>query len=118
MNIEALYEYCLAKPGVSDSCPFSKLPNILVFKVADKMFLATDIENYSGFSFKYHSDQIEELKASNSCLVKAPYANPKHWLMVEFDGSEEETSLKSWIDTSYDLVCANLSKKTREAYGV
>ena len=71
MNIEDLYEYCLAKPGVSDSCPFNKLPNILVFKVGDKIFLATDIEQFNGFTFKYHPSGMESLKASHTCLVKA-----------------------------------------------
>ncbi|HML85836.1 MAG TPA: MmcQ/YjbR family DNA-binding protein, partial [Bacteroidales bacterium] len=46
MDIEALRNYCLAKPGTTESFPFDE--TTLVFKVMGKMFALTDlIENRS-----------------------------------------------------------------------
>jgi len=42
MNIEEFRDYCLSKKGVTESIPFSKLPNVLVFKVHGKIFTGTE----------------------------------------------------------------------------
>ncbi len=63
MNIEDYRLYCLSKKGVTESIPFSKLPDVLVFKVMGKMFTATDINTFSGFSIKCVPETIEELRA-------------------------------------------------------
>ena len=47
MNIESYRNYCISKKGATESFPFPKLPNILVFKVAGKMFTATDINTFA-----------------------------------------------------------------------
>ncbi|NQX98654.1 MAG: MmcQ/YjbR family DNA-binding protein, partial [Flavobacteriales bacterium] len=52
MNIEEYRSYCLSKKGVTEEIPFSKLPNVLVFKVVGKMFTGTDITTFSSFSIK------------------------------------------------------------------
>ena len=45
MNIEEIREYCLAKPGVTESFPFND--TALVFKVAGKMFALLDLSEDS-----------------------------------------------------------------------
>ena len=41
MNKEEIREYCLSKPGVTESLPFND--TALVFKVMDKMFALPDL---------------------------------------------------------------------------
>ncbi|MEP5338377.1 MAG: hypothetical protein ABJL44_10635 [Algibacter sp.] len=46
MNIEDYRTYCLSKKGMTESIPFSKLSNVLVFKTFGKMFTATDVNTF------------------------------------------------------------------------
>jgi predicted DNA-binding protein (MmcQ/YjbR family) len=41
MDIETYRNFCISKKAVMESFPFPGLPNVLVFKVAGKMFTAT-----------------------------------------------------------------------------
>jgi len=111
MNIEEYRSYCLSKKGVTESFPFPKLPNILVFKIIDKMFTATDINSFQSISVKAHPEEIEELRAQFSCLNTPAYMSKKHWNKVLLDNSVKDSIIYNWIDTSYELVFQNLTKK-------
>ncbi len=113
MNIEVYRQYCLSKNGVTESIPFSKLPNILVFKVKGKMFTATDVNTFASFSIKCNPDTIEELRATYPAMEEPSYFSKKHWSRVVMDGSIPDELLFSWLDTSYNLVVANLPKSIR-----
>lgn len=111
MNIEAYRLYCLSKKGVTESIPFPKLPNVLVFKVMGKMFTATDIETFESFSIKCIPETIEELRAEYPALQEPSYFSKKHWSKVVVDGSVPDSLLREWLDISYKLVVAKLTKK-------
>lgn len=111
MNIEDYRSYCLSKKGATESIPFSKLPDVLVFKVMDKMFTATDLSTFESFSIKCLPETIEELRAEYSALEEPSYFSKKHWSRVVMDGTIPDQLLYIWLDTSYELVVANLSMK-------
>jgi len=113
MDIEAYRNHCLAKKGATESIPFSKLPDVLVFKVAGKMFSATDLFNFDSFSVKCRPETIEELRAQYPAMQEPTYFSKKHWSHVLVDGSLPDELLYEWLDISYDLVVANLTKKAR-----
>ncbi len=115
MTLETYRQYCLSKKGVTMSLPFPKLQNILVFKVMDKMFTATDINSFDSFSIKCVPETIEELKAQYSALQDPAYFSKVHWCKVVMDGSVPDTILLQWLDISYDLVASKLTKKQKEA---
>ncbi|MEE9429895.1 MAG: MmcQ/YjbR family DNA-binding protein [Melioribacteraceae bacterium] len=111
MNIEEYRIYCLSKKEATESIPFPKLPNVLVFKVLGKMFTATDINTFSSFSVKCKPETIDELRAEHSAMQEPSYFSKKHWSNVIMDGTIPEELLYEWLDTSYKLVVANLTKK-------
>ncbi len=113
MNIESYRTYCLSKKGVTESVPFPKLPDVLVFKVKGKMFTATNIETFNGFSIKCVPETIEELRAQYDALQDPSYFSKKHWSNVVVDGSIPDNLLYEWLDISYNLVVAKLTKKER-----
>ncbi|HHH50583.1 MAG TPA: MmcQ/YjbR family DNA-binding protein [Saprospiraceae bacterium] len=118
MNIESYRIYCLNKPGVTESIPFPKLPNILVFKVKGKMFTATDISTFGSFSIKCVPETIDELRAEYAALQDPSYFSKRHWCRVEMDGSIPDALLKEWLDISYHLVVKKLTKKVQiELFG-
>ena len=111
MDIEAYRSYCISKKGVTESFPFPKLTDILVFKVLGKMFSATDISSFQSISVKAEPNQIEELRARFSCLDTQPYMSKKHWNKVMLDNSVSDDLIHQWIDTSYELVIKQFTKK-------
>ncbi|MCE7995141.1 MAG: MmcQ/YjbR family DNA-binding protein [Roseivirga sp.] len=117
MNIEEYRLYCLAKKGVTESTPFSKLPDILVFKVMGKMFTATDIGTFENISIKCIPETIEELRAQYPAMTIPAYMSKKHWSSVTMDGSVSGELLREWLDISYNLVVAGLPKKLKLELG-
>ena len=113
MNIEDYRLYCLSKNGVTESIPFPKLPDVLVFKVKGKMFTATDINTFNSFSIKCVPETIEELRVQYDALQEPSYFNNKHWSSVIVDGSITDELLYNWLDISYNLVVAKLSHKQK-----
>ena len=113
MNIEEYRTYCLSKPAVTESTPFPKLPDVLVYKVLGKMFTATDIVTFSSFSIKCNPETIEELRAKYPAMQEPSYFNKQHWSRVAIDGTISDKLLCEWLDISYDLVVAKLPKKIK-----
>ncbi|PCJ28069.1 MAG: MmcQ-like protein [Flavobacteriales bacterium] len=113
MNIEEYRNYCISKKGVTESTPFPKLQDVLVFKVMDKMFTATSISTFDSISIKCVPDNIEELRANYNAVNTQAYMSKKHWCNVIMDGSIPDSLLYQWLDTSYNLVVKNLTKQHR-----
>ncbi len=114
MNIEEYRDYCLSKKGATESIPFSKLPHVLAFKVKGKMFTATDIDTFDGFSIKCVPETIEQLRAEYPAMQEPSYFSKKHWSNVVMDDSISDELLYEWLDISYDLIVAKLTKKERQ----
>ena len=58
MNIEELREYCLSKKGVTENFPFGE--ETLVFKVADKIFLLSSLDEATRFNAKCDPERAIE----------------------------------------------------------
>jgi len=108
MHIEQLREYCLSKPGVTESCPFG--PDALVFKVADKMFLLTGLDSHPlSFSAKCDPAYAQELRDRYPQSIQGAYhMNKRHWNQVACDGALSDEQLIQLIDHSYELVVKGL----------
>mgnify|MGYP000949344062 FL=1 len=113
MDIIQLRDYCIAKPGVTESFPFGE--QTLVFKVMDKMFAATKIETYTSVNLQSDPEWAQELRASNPLIKPGYHMNKKHWNTVESAIFPDSTLLKEMIDHSYDIVVAKLTKAKKEA---
>lgn len=116
MHIEQLRDYCLSRPGVSESFPFG--PNTLVFKVAKKIFLLTGLDSQPlSFNAKCDPEYAIELREQYPYSVTGAYhMNKKHWNTLLCNGELDDQQLMKLIDHSYDLVVARLSKKERTAF--
>jgi predicted DNA-binding protein (MmcQ/YjbR family) len=110
MNIET---YCIQKKEVTESFPFSKLPDVLVFKVAGKMFTATDVNSFAGISVRCDADKIDELRAKYPALQKHKYFSDRHWTMILMDNTIPDKLILQWLDESYDIAITTLTKKMR-----
>ena len=114
MNIEELREYCISKPAVTESFPFDE--STLVFKVAGKMFLLTDLVDAFSMNVKNTPEKVIELKEQYSSVLPGYHMNKIHWITVLIDGSISDSLIRQWIDESYDLIKSGFSRKEKALF--
>jgi predicted DNA-binding protein (MmcQ/YjbR family) len=112
LNIESFRSYCLSKKGVTEDFPFDV--NTLVYKVMGKMFALTDLEQFESINLKCDPERAIQLREEFPAVLPGYHMNKKHWNTVLMDGSIPDRTIRSWIDDSYDLVAASLSKSLRQ----
>jgi len=112
MNIETLREYCLSKKGTTEEFPFDE--TTLVFKVLDKMYALTDLEADLMVNLKCNPEKAIELREQYACVKPGYHMNKKHWNTILINGTVSDEKIYTWIDDSYNLVIANLTRKQKE----
>ena len=112
MNIEEFRMYCLSKKGVEETFPFDEVT--LVFKVMNKMFALTGLENEDfNVNLKCDPERAIELREEYSDITPGWHMSKKHWNTVAFDGDLEDELLMELTDHSYNLVVHKLTKKDK-----
>jgi predicted DNA-binding protein (MmcQ/YjbR family) len=113
MNIEELREYCLAKPGATESFPFGN--ETLVFKVGNKLFALTTLDaNPPSVNLKCDPERAVELRDQYDAVRPGYHMNKTHWNTVILNGSVRESEVRDWIDHSYNLIVNSLPKSVRQ----
>ena len=109
MDLAQFREYCLSKPGATESMPFG--PDVLVFKVGGKVFaLAALDEVPTRVNLKCDPDLALDLRDRYEQVTPGYHMNKKHWNTVETEGGIPDIELRKMIDHSYDLVARSLPK--------
>lgn len=106
MNIEEFREFCLHKAGTEEAMPFDD--QVLVFKVAGKMFALCDIDGFESVNLKCDPQKSIELRAEFPGIKPGYHMNKKHWNTIEMNGSVPFDLVIKLINHSYDLVVAGL----------
>ena len=109
MNIEEYRDYCLAKKGVTEGFPFDE--TTLVFKVMGKMFALAGVDNFSFVNLKCDPEKAIELREEYSGVTGAYHMSKTHWNSISTLGDISDKLIYQWIDDSYDLIVASLTKK-------
>ena len=112
MYLDELREYCLSKKGTSEGTPFG--PDTLVFKVMNKMFAVTGIDEYEFVNLKCDPEYSAELREREIGIKPGWHMNKAHWNSVMADGTVSIKLFKELIDHSYDLIVQSLPKKVKE----
>jgi predicted DNA-binding protein (MmcQ/YjbR family) len=112
MNIENYRNYCIKKKQVTESFPFSNLPDVLVFKVAGKMFTATNINTFESISVRCRQEEMDEIRAKYPSVCEHTYFK-KGWNLVKTDNAVSDKIILQWIDDSYKLAVESLAKNLR-----
>ncbi len=111
MDIEALRNYCLAKPGTTESFPFDE--TTLVFKVMGKMFALTDLIENRSVNLKCDPEKAIQLRERYDAVQPGFHMSKNLWNTVNYDGIPDDKLIFEWIDHSYDQVVKGLPKKIR-----
>ena len=113
MNLSSFQTYCLAKKGVTEEFPFDN--NTLVYKVVGKMFALADVDQFESINLKCDPEVGAQLREEYAGVLPGYHMNKKHWITVLMDGSISDKKVKEWIDASYQLVAARLTKSQQKA---
>jgi len=111
MNIEDLREYCMLKKGVTESFPFDE--TTLVFKVMNKMFAITDLEDEFSVVLKCDPESYISMREQYPSVRQPRYFRGS-WNLIVIDGSIDVPLILEWIDTSYELIVNGLTKKDQK----
>lgn len=112
MDVETLREYCLSKPGATESFPFGE--DALVFKTGGKMFLLIDLKNPVSFNAKCDPERAIALREEFDEITPGYHMSKVHWNTVDMQGRLSDLQLRELIDHSYELVFRGLPKKVKD----
>jgi len=112
MNIEEYRDYCLAKKGVTEGFPFDE--TTLVFKVMNKMFALTGIEDFEFINLKCNPEKAIELREELNGILPGYHMSKKHWNSVYLNKDVSDKLIYQCIDESYDLIVSSLTKKLQK----
>ena len=112
MNPEEIRNLCLALPGTTEEFPFDE--HVLAFKVMGKIFLLTDIRNFSSLNLKCDPEKAIELRERHTAVRPGHHMNKKHWNTVEIPGDYSRKELEDWIRHSYQMVLQGLPAGIRQ----
>ncbi len=115
MNVEALRDYCLSKPGTTESLPFD--PETLVLKVGGKMFalISLDAQPVS-INLKCDPERAIQLREEFPAVQPGYHMNKTHWNTVTMHPTLRWSQVQEWIDHSYNLVRKSLSKAAQAQF--
>ncbi len=112
MNIEEYRDFCLSKPGVTEGFPFDN--KTLVFKVMEKMFALTDVDNFISINLKCNPEKAIELREEYDGIYPGHHMSKKHWNTVKVNEDVSDDFIYKLINHSYELVVSKLTKKLKE----
>ena len=111
MNVEDYRDYCLKKPGVTEGFPFGE--QTIVFKVMNKIFSLTGVENFVRINLKCDPELAIELREEFHSIKPGFHMNKKHWNTIENEGDVTDKKIFELTDLSYNLVVKKLTKKLK-----
>jgi predicted DNA-binding protein (MmcQ/YjbR family) len=112
MDRESVAKHCRALGGATEGYPFG--PEVLVFKVGGKIFA---ILGDGSVSLKCDPVLALALREEYRAVTAGYHLNKRHWNTVELDGSVPDDVLVDWIEDSYHLAKAGLSRAQASALG-
>ncbi len=118
VRIDQLRDYCISKKGVTEHFPFDDVT--LVFKVMNKMFLITGLNDWeqgiAKMNVKCDPEWSEELRGEYDGINPGWHMNKKHWNTVTLNEDVSDKLAFQFIDHSYDLIVDSLPNKVQEIW--
>ena len=120
MNIQDFHSLCSSFPGVTEHFPFDS--DTLVFKVGGKMFALASLSEWEkgnrSANLKCDPERSLELRAQYESVEPGYHMSKVHWNTVLPLSGLPDQLLREWIDDSYMLVAAKLTRKQKQEIGL
>lgn len=116
MNLEELRDYCLSLPEATECFPFDD--TTLVFKVNNKMFAFTSLDDKEWLILKCEPELAQTLRAEHQEVEPAWHMNKRMWNQVNLCAGLSNHFICRLINHSYNEVVKKMPKKDRERFPV
>ena len=105
-----LESFALDLPEATKSYPFGE--DVPVFKVFDKVFLLMDErKGHEEINIKVDPEEAPMLRQQFKAVVPGWHMDKRHGNTVILDGSIQTGIIEDWIQDSFDLVVAKMTRK-------
>ncbi len=112
-DLESLRQLMLDFPETTEETPFG--PEVLVYKVAGKMFATLSPEEIPvRMNLKCDPDRALELRDRHESILPGYHMNKRHWNTLVLDGSLPDSLVGDLIRHSFERVLAGHGRATRE----
>ena len=116
MNIENLYEFCASLKGTTEEFPFDQ--ETLAFKVGGKIFCLTGLDSWESgnpaINLKCNPEKAIALRQEYDAVAPGYHMSKMHWNTVAINQDAPDKLIMEWLQDSYNLVFASLSKKIQK----
>lgn len=116
MNIENLYEFCASLKGTTEEFPFDQ--ETLAFKVGGKIFCLTGLDSWESgnpaINLKCNPEKAIALRQEYEAVAPGYHMSKMHWNTVAINQDAPDKLILEWLQDSYNLVFASLSKKIQK----
>ena len=89
----------------------ASVPNILLYKVMDKLFAVLNIRGTEKVVLKCDPDQVLFLREHYQGVGQHSVLDSRYWISVNLDVDLSSKEMKQLVEQSYKLVCRNLTRK-------
>lgn len=117
MMLDRLISLCESLPGAVEDFPWGE--DTLVFKIGStkgKIFAFIMLDAIPPrVALKGDPEFIIERRERFEAVFRPRYLNKKHWVAVHLDGEVPSEEIEEWVEESYALVRAGLTRAEREA---
>lgn len=118
---EALLARLGEKPGataVGAPAPNGRAPLAIMYKVMGKMFAIVGLGRTEHVILKCDPHLVEVLKETYAGVGHRSHLDPRFWISVELDADVPADEVARLVDSSFDLVCATLTRRQRAELGI
>lgn len=113
MRAAELKKVCLGLPGAVEEFPFDATTS--VFKVSGRMFALSPLRGKPLWvNLKCDPEIAVQLRGQFPAVTAGWHMNKRHWNTVLLDGSIPNQLIREFVEDSYDLVVAKLSRREQE----
>jgi predicted DNA-binding protein (MmcQ/YjbR family) len=113
MSIDFIRKICTSLPAVTEDI---KWDNDLCFSIGGKMFCVCSLDPPFKVAFKVKDEEFDELSNTDG-FIPAPYMARAKWVLVTEPSRLNKKEWEDFINQSYELKKASLTKKARNDLG-
>lgn len=113
MDLTDIRSFCAELPGSLEDFPFDE--TTLVFKVGKKMYALAPTTGSLRLNLKCDPDEAQRLRETYPFVLPGYHMHKRHWNTILVEDCTDDALVYGWIQTSYDLVFASLTRKERDA---
>ena len=91
--------------------PRASIPNVLIYKVMNKMFAIVSIRGTEGVILKCDPDRVLFLREQYEGISHRSHLDSRYWISVKLDSDVPADEIDNLVIHSYEQVCSKLTKK-------